>query len=239
MWYLLDIIIAAVFIGFIIYGARRGFIKAVCGMLVTVAAIWIAFTFSGPLAEFFRGTVVYQSLTDRLNERVTAYVTDPGDEGKLRTLFDDSPREITGLLEGFGVSSEKVAEKYDEILAEGKENAAKGITDYIVAPAAQKLSEALAVAVLFLVSLVLLHVAVWLLSLLFKLPLLNFANRLGGVIAGAVMGLLVSILFCTAVGIAMPYLRGAGIDLDAESAKHAVLYTAVDNINPLSFLYRK
>ena len=104
-------------------------------------------------------------------------------------------------------------------------------------PAAKTLSDALAVLVVFLAALVLLNLAVLLLDLIFKLPVLHFANKLGGFLFGLAAGFLVAFLFCTAVNIALPYLPGAGIAITKENASQAILFKALSDINPLAFLY--
>lgn len=102
---------------------------------------------------------------------------------------------------------------------------------------AKTLSDALAVLVVFLAALVLLNLAVLLLDLIFKLPVLHFANKLGGFLFGLAAGFLVAFLFCTAVNIALPYLPGAGIAITKENASQAILFKALSDINPLAFLY--
>lgn len=237
MWLILDAILAAIFVAFAVGGAKRGFIKSICGMAVTLVAVWVALNFHAPVAEYFRSTVIYRQLTDNLNEKVEAYVADSMDTEKLGTLLDDAPSGITALLAGFGTGTEEVKAKYAELVQNGETQIASKLSDYIVEPAAKTLSDALAVLVVFLAALVLLNLAVLLLDLVFKLPVLHFANKLGGFLFGLAAGFLVAFLFCTAVNIALPYLPGAGIAITKENASQAILFKALSDINPLAFLY--
>ncbi len=237
MWFILDVIIAAIFIVFAIIGAKRGLIKSVCGALITIVSIIIALNFYAPVADFFRSTVVYKQLTDNLNEKITDYVQNTTDEESVSELFSDAPSGIYTLLRGFGKSPEEVSEMIEEMIKSGEENVAQEISDYIVAPAAEALSNALAVLALFLASVIVLNLALLLLGLIFKLPVLRFANTLGGLIIGLIIGLMFSLVFCTVANIALPYLSGAGINLSVEDAKNAIIFTKLSEINPLSFLY--
>lgn len=239
MWFLLDVIIVLLFLIFAVDGAKKGFIKSVFGMGVTIAAILIALNFHEPVAEYFRGTLVYRQLTDNLNEKIEEYVSDTLDEQSLSELLDEAPAGISALLAGFGTGTEEVKEKYAELVRNGETEIAAKLSDSIVEPAAKTLSSALAVLVVFLASIIVLNLAVMLLDLIFKLPVLNFANKAGGFALGLVVGLLVCFVFCTVVHIALPYLPGAGIDIDSESASNAILFSKLSEINPLSFLYRK
>ena len=83
MWFLLDVIIVLIFVLFAISGAKKGFIKSICGIVVTIASILIAMNLSAPVAEFFRDSVVYEQLTDNLHGKIEEYISDAMDEKKL------------------------------------------------------------------------------------------------------------------------------------------------------------
>lgn len=235
---LLDIIILVIFILFVVNGVKKGFIKSILGMGVTIVAIIIAMNFSAPLAGYFRTTVVYSSLTENLNEKIGAYVNDTMNEAKLSELIEAEPDGVISILEGFGTDLDAVRNEYKNLITSGEENIAAKISDYIVIPAAETISSALAILVVFVVSVLLLNLVLYLLDLIFKLPILNFANKLGGFVVGAALALLVSFVFCTVVEIALPYLPGTGINIDSETAANTMLYSKISEINPLAFLYK-
>lgn len=237
MWLFLDVLLVLLIALFAFHGAKKGLIKSLCGTLVTVVAVIIAFNFSAPVADYFRSTFVYKQLTDNLNEKVEEYVNTITTDS-LGTLLEDEPNGLAALLAGFGTGTDSVKQKYDELVASGETKIATALTDYIVQPAAKTLSDALAVLVVFLVSLAALNLAVLLLDLVFKLPVLSLANRLGGFAFGLIGGVLAALLFCTVVNIALPYLPGIGIKLDSESASTALLFSKLSSINPLAFLYQ-
>lgn len=237
MWLFLDVLLIVLIALFAFQGAKKGLIKSLCGTLVTVVAVIIAFNFSAPVAEYFRSTFVYKQLTDNLNEKVEEYVNTITTDS-LGTLLEDEPNGLAALLSGFGTGTESVKQKYDELVASGETKIAAALTDYIVQPAAKTIADALAVLVVFLVSLSVLNLAVLLLDLVFKLPVLSLANRLGGFAFGLIGGLLAAFLFCTVVNIALPYLPGIGIKLDSDSASTALLFSKLSSINPLAFLYQ-
>ncbi len=238
MWIFLDIILALIFILFAVDGYKKGFIKSVFGIGITIVSVIVAMNFYAPLADFFRSTVIYGELTDNLHEKIEEYIADALDEDSLGELLNDAPTGIAALLSGFGTGTDEVAEKYNELITAGETGIAEKISDYIVDPAAETLSAALAVLVVFIASVLVLNIVMRLLDLIFKLPILNFANKLGGFVIGAFTGLLVAFVFCTVMHFALPYLPGLGISIDAENAKTALLYSTIDNINPLAFLYQ-
>lgn len=91
---------------------------------------------------------------------------------------------ITALLKGFGTDTDAVKEKYESLVQSGETQIAAKLSDYIVEPAAETLSNALAMLAVFVAAILLLNLAVFLLDLVFKLPVLHFANKFGGFLFG-------------------------------------------------------
>lgn len=237
MWLFLDIIIVAIFVTLAISGAKRGLIKSVLGIGVVIVSILITMNFYTYLADYFRSTVVYTNLTENLNEKIEEYVSNTMDEEQMSELFETAPAGISALLSGFGMTAEEVSQKYSEFIVAGEENVAESIADYIVGPAANTLSGALAMLVMFIVCVVVLNLGVRILDLLFKLPVLNVANKIGGFALGVLMAFLFSFVFCTVVNISLPYLPGLGINIDSKGISETMLFSAISDINPLAFLY--
>lgn len=237
MWLFLDIIIVAIFVTLAISGAKRGLIKSVLGIGVVIVSILITMNFYTYLADYFRSTVVYANLTENLNEKIQEYVSNTMDEEQMSELFETAPAGISALLSGFGMTAEEVSKKYSEFIVAGEENVAESIADYIVGPAANTLSGALAMLVMFIVCVVVLNLGVRILDLLFKLPVLNVANKIGGFALGVLMAFLFSFVFCTVVNISLPYLPGLGINIDSKGISETMLFSAISDINPLAFLY--
>ena len=88
-------------------------------------------------------------MTDNLNEKVEEYVANSLDSEKLGTLLDDAPTGITALLKGFGTDTDAVKEKYESLVQSGETQIAAKLSDYIVEPAAETLSNALAMLAVF------------------------------------------------------------------------------------------
>ena len=236
MWIILDVITVCLLLFFIISGTRKGLIASLGNIAVTLCAVIVTFYCTSYVASFFQSTVVYGTLTSRVEKKVTDYIDDMADEEELMRLLDTSPREIVTLFDAFGVKTSDVADKCGELIEEGEKNVAASVCDYIVTPAAKSLSKALAAFVLFFGTILIAKLAIFLVGLLFKLPVLKSVNHFGGFVFGIAAGFIVCCLFCTVCGIALPYLKGAGIALDPETARSAVIYSFFAKINPLSFL---
>ena len=236
MWIILDIIPVCLMLYYIISGTHRGLIASLGKFAVTLCAVIVTFYFTGPVAAFFRTTVIYDTLTSRVEKKVTDYIDDMNNEAELRRLLDTAPREIVNLFDSFGVSTEDVTGVFDDVISSGKQKTANAVCDYVVTPAAVNLSKAAAGIVLYFGTVIAAKLLLLLIGLIFRIPALDEVNHFGGFVFGIVAGFVVCCLFCTAVGFALPYLGSLGIALNAETAKTAVIYSFFAKINPLSFL---
>ena len=238
MWILLDIIIAAIFIFFIVHGVKKGFLKSCLGLVVTLLSIAITISFHGVLATYIRDTVVYNNLKTNLKETIEKHIGQTEDASTISRFFSDVPEELpefNKILSSLNVNPEKISEDIDSALRQGKELTVEMICENIVEEAAEFVSAGAAIILLFIASMVVLTLLVYLLDLIFKLPLLNFANRTLGFIIGFVKALLFSFVIIAAIKLALPYLDGTGIKLDKEDISKTMLFSAIDSINPLNF----
>lgn len=233
MWILIDLIIVAIFVLFAVRGVKKGLLKSCLGLVVTIISIVITLNFYSVAAGFFRDTVVYKSLTSGMRETIENYVGDTANTESIAELFSKAEENpgFNAIITGFGVKSEDIIEAIES----GKADTVDAVCELVVERAAELISNAVAIIAVFVLSVLALNLVIMLLDLIFKLPILNFANRVGGLVIGLVMGLLVSFVFCAAVRIASPYLPENGINIERGDLDKAMVYTTIESINPLKF----
>ena len=238
MWIILDIIIAGIFIFFIVSGVKKGFIKSCLGLVVTLLSIAITISFHAELASYLRDTVVYNNLKENLKEAVEKHIGKTDDASTVSRFFGDVSSELPEfgkIMEGLNVDPDKIAEGIDNAVEEGREVTVDLICEGIVEEAAEFISTGVAIILLFIASIIVLTLLVYLLNLIFKLPVLNFANRTLGFVIGFVKALLFSFVIIAGIKLAIPYLDGTGIHFDESDMETTVLFSAVDSINPIKF----
>ncbi len=238
MWIILDVIVAAILVFFMVRGCKKGFIKSCLGLVVTLVSIIITINFYAPAGELIRDTVVYENLKNNLKATVENHIGSTDDADTVSRLFADAAEklpEFNKLLKSFNVDGEKVAEDIDDAIKSGKEVSVDVICENIVEEAAVFISNAAAIIVVFLVSVLVLNLVILLLDFIFKLPVLNFANRVLGLLVGTAKGFFFACVIVAAIRVALPYLDGSGIKLTEADIERTVLFSVVDSINPLKF----
>lgn len=238
MWIILDLIIAAIFIYFIAAGIKKGFIKSCFGLVVTLLSVFITINCYAPVSGFLRDTVVYDNLKENLKESIEDHIGASNDTATVARLFEDAETELPDfyrILLSLNFDSDKAAKEIDKIIDEGREFTVELLCERLVEEASVFVSNALAIIIVFLGALLALNILIYLLDIIFKLPILNFANRTLGLVIGLVKAFVFAFVIVAAIRLALPYLDGSGIKLSESDMEHTLLFSAIDNINPLSF----
>ena len=182
---IIDIAAAAILLGFLVCGARRGLFRALAGLAALVLAIAgarvAAENLTPPAVALVRPAIearIQEQLDDALE------TPDPSEPGRM-------PEEDSGaeeLLQLLGVSGERL-----EDLAQEAREAVRDTGVSVLTAVAECVTEPVLYSVLFLMLflalLVLLRLAARALDLFLKLPVLHGANALGGALVGLLEGL--------------------------------------------------
>lgn len=176
---IIDIIAAALLIGFTICGARRGLFRALAGLLIVVLALAgarFAANALAPPAVKWAEPAIQRYVEKRLDEALP-------EAGEAEELL---PEELLGLLGVAGVHLEDLADRARESVRETGADiltaVARSVTESLFYGAIQVLA--------FLLLVVLLNLAAKAMDLALRLPVLHTANALGGAAAGLVEGAL-------------------------------------------------
>lgn len=178
---IIDIIAAAVLLGFTVYGARRGLFRALAGLLIVAAALigarMAAETLVPPAMDLSR-PLIQRHVEKELDQAL-------GDQVEV-----SMPEEPEALLALLGVDEARLAELAEQVRRTIQETGAT-----ILAAVAESLAEPVLYSLLFLLAFLLLtaalRLAARLLDLALKLPVLHGANALGGAAVGLLEGLVV------------------------------------------------
>jgi uncharacterized membrane protein required for colicin V production len=201
---LLDILVIAVFAFSLYTGIKKGFIRSIMGIVVAVLAVIGAVKMSPPMANYLHDKYIDKLVAEQVAGSLDELIADV-ESIDLKKLFEDKPQAFTDILDTFGVDFDELKSYYEKDLG-GRDDSEEAVSQYIAEPLAMTLSRAAAFAILFFGILLILTVAVLLIDLVVKLPILNGANKFLGAVFGAAMGLAtawgLSMVFCAL----MPHL---------------------------------
>ena len=216
---IIDIIVAAVLLGFTAYGARRGLLQTMAGLVIVVVALVgagiIAATFSGPAAKLVAPAIENAALEEQAKEH-------PMQEADVEADW------LEDLLERLGMDRdvrESMAKRAGETVRDTGVSIAAAVVESIASSFIYGILYILSFALLLL----LLHVLVGAMGLVFKLPGLRGLNALGGGLLGLIEGALLLFL-------AVWVLRRLGVSFETETLAEAHILRIFTTNTPLSVL---
>lgn len=246
---IIDVVLLAILILFVLLGARRGLILSIAGLL----ALFIALAGAYYLARNFSPTVsawIEPKISASLQEKFTKAATDQtdgqtGDQTGDQTGGTSSDQgggtggsetggavtaqtgenQIVLLLKKLGLY-DSVAKYISGAVTERVNNAGEAVSTALAATLSQTIAFWALFFVCFVLILILVKILVRALNLVAKLPGLNLLNRLGGALFGLISGLLVLFLIAWAT-------RFAGSLLPEETVSKTYFLRTLIEVNPI------
>ena len=226
---IIDIVVAAVLLGFAVYGGKRGLFRALSGLLAVVVALVgagiIAATFTTPVTK-----IVTPLIAGHIEEKVeNAMAVQSADSGVQMPEADtEDPSAIQDLLAILGLDDEVRSRLAEEVQEKVRDTGAS-IAAAVVESMARSLIYGTLYILSFAVLLLLMKVLIGAMDLVLKLPLLRGLNTLGGAAVGLVEGALLLFL-------AVWVLRRLGVSFESEALAEAHILRIFTANTPLGVL---
>lgn len=183
---ILDLIFVAIIGISALVSAKRGFVKTLVETVGFVAAVFIAFTVSSPLAD-----MVYDKMVE---PPVIKAAVNSVDESAEHEAFNALPDFIVENSSEFFGATNKFTEKITENISKGTENAVRTASQEIVKPVVTKILSLLFSAILIIVLLILVKFLAKLLNGVFSFSVVGKINRALGGIIGVIKGIIFVLL---------------------------------------------
>ena len=226
---IIDIVVAAVLLGFAVYGGKRGLFRALSGLLAVVVALVgagiIAATFTTPVTK-----VVTPLIAGHIEEKVenAMAVQSAGSGVQMPEADTEDPSAIQDLLAILGLDDEVRSRLAEEVQEKVRDTGAS-IAAAVVESMARSFIYGTLYILSFAVLLLLMKVLIGAMDLVLKLPLLRGLNTLGGAAVGLVEGAL--LLFLT-----VWVLRRLGVSFESEALAEAHILRIFTANTPLGVL---
>lgn len=222
----------------ILCGWSKGFIKSFMGLIKGIASAIAAYAYTPVLSTYLNDNYIMEKITAGINETLRSLAFDTAtDLYDLDRLAADLPEPLVSILERYNVNISEFTSGATGLTGVSEETV-YDCSVAIATPTASLLSSALSFAAIFIGVFLALSLLTGLLDLIFHMPVLNAANKLFGLVFGAVeaffivsvMSILLSALV-TSLGSIEPDLFGA------EVIENTVICKFFVEHNPLQRIY--
>ncbi|MBQ3379627.1 MAG: CvpA family protein [Clostridia bacterium] len=178
----LDIITAAIFLWAVIASWRKGFIKAVLGFVVLIAAFVVTKLYYQSLALWIDEKFMHNKVVDMLEKMVSSNEQ----LSSARAAFDAFIGNVKSIVPQLTPNTAGI---------KGSDTLQSAI-DTVTARISYTFSEVAAIIIIFVVVLIVGRIAIAIINAIFKLPGLGAINHGLGLILGIIKGAVFVFLFC-------------------------------------------
>ncbi len=220
----LDIVIVGVFLLSVFLGWKRGFIKSLTGLVAFAAALGVALWLSTPIAQWAYDAAVEPTITTAIEDtRHTASLTAQSSVDELVSALPDGVR---ALLSAAGIDLD--GNLIEQLSPDNTAITADRLVSDIIEPMIVSVFRAVAMLLLFVITTIVMSLVMKVVDkVLSGLPLLKGANRLLGVIPGAVNGVISVFIAITLIQL----LCSFDILITAEAIRNSALIGWLDSMN--------
>ena len=169
----LDLAVVLVFVFFVIFGIKKGFIRSLISFLGASVSIFLAFHFSAVISKFIFNFFVEPAIIGKVESALkSSNLHTPGE------ILKSVPRFF--LMSGFG--AEVTPERINDVIINNGTSVIPGKVAGLFEPAVTNVLRVILTALLFFIFMVLIRFLGKFVSKIFKLPILRQADGfLGGI----------------------------------------------------------
>lgn len=237
MWIALDAVTLALIVFSLVKGYKKGLVKTAFKIGIIIAAVVIANSFSPVLSDYVKTTEQYKEFTTSVKTSILSSIESKESDGTESFENTHESNAAFDYLSKIGLDIKSIEEGYRQSIEQGVENTKETLDRTVLTPVTEFLCNSICFVVVFVASVLLLYLLMFLIDLVFKLPLLKSANKVGGLLLGGVFGVLKVFVFCTIFQIVLPYIQTKSIGLVCGMENSTYIYKFFLDINPLKFLY--
>ena len=208
MKWFLDISVLLLILTTVIMCAKKGFLRSVLGAAKTVIALILTFCFSGRVSLWLDEHVVGHRVFSYVYDRFTAMFE--GGEGTvdLSHILNNIPNWLRVLLESMGVDVSSIGGRYAG-LTDTTHAKLEEMAHSFADPISSFISDLLAYALVFLISLLVLTLLAYLLGKIAELPVIRTCDRLLGFALGVVCAILYASVYTVLLFAVLSMVEGS------------------------------
>lgn len=222
----LDVLVVLVFGLSVFLGWKNGLIKSLTGLISFAVAIAVASWLSTPVANWVFDSAVAPAITASIvdaQDEATQSAIQSADE-----MLAELPDGVRTLLTSVGIDIDETLA--DQIQADSVGTLAERLVSDVFKPMIISVFRVVAMLLLFVVTSLIMSVIMWVVDKAFKLPMLREANRVLGVIPGAINGVLGMMLAVTV----MQLLCSLDVLITPEAIQSSSIVSWINSINPFA-----
>lgn len=222
---ILDVILVAIFVSYVIVAAKKGFVRTLLEVVAVIAAIFLSFQISPVISQTVYDGFLEKGIVSAVEEKIDENINASSVAEKANAVVDSIPEFAISLA---GVDTSTIKEQISSIKLDSQ-NIAQSLVEKIAEPIVVGALKIIIFILLAVVLMIVLRIAAKYISKLFNIPLVKTVNKSLGGVLGAVKGALVLLVVCTG----LRFIFGGGEGEFSVVVNESFVVGLLDKINPL------
>lgn len=224
---IIDLIVIAIVALTGLLSAKRGFVRCVIELAGFIAAVYITFALSAPLANatydrFVEPTVV-SSVTSASNDTADDVV-----EGVWNAL----PGFIKSHADTIGLSRENLNDKIAGNIENGAQAAVESASQAVIKPVVTGILGLLYSLIIMIILMIAVKFLAKFLNKLFSFSLIGKVNHALGFIVGIFKGIIIAFVFCIAVSLIVSFTTNGILIFTKENIDGTAIFSYIVSFSP-------
>ncbi len=234
MGIVLDIMIIAIMVLCVVYGAKKGFFRSLMFLATGLCALLIAYTFTPMLSHYINESYIVEPIAGGIETTFLSIAenADSASEYDKELLLNNS--QFVSLMENAGFTGQEIEDKIN-VNDLGDREAIARLARTVAEPIAKTVSDSLAFIIIFIIALIVLRIITAIIGAVMKLPVLKELDAVMGWVFGIVSALLFAFAFVMMTEYILIALETVSPGtFNSDIIESSVLFELISKINPIS-----
>lgn len=226
---ILDLIVLAVIVVTVLISARRGFVRTAVELVGFVAAIFISFTISTPLANTTYDKIIEPSIMNSVSS-VTDSAVDTSAMETLDGFWNEIPEWMRSSFEKSGISKDSLDTVISDNIGNGVQSAVETTSQSVIKPALTGTLSLIYQTILLIVLMAVVKPLAKLVNKLFSFSVIGTANRVLGGVVGVPKGIIYAVAFCLLVTLIVSFTQNGFLIFTKATIEESYFFSFVNSL---------
>lgn len=226
---ILDLIVLAIIVITVLMSAKRGFVRTLIELLGFIAAVFISFTISTPLANSTYDKIIEPSILSTVTSTVDT-AADNSAAAAVDSFWNEIPGWIKGGIEKAGISKESLDGSITANIGNGVQSAVESASQNVIKPAVTSTLALIYQVISLIVLMALVKPLAKLINKLFSFSVIGTANRVLGGVVGVPKGIIYAVAFCLLITLAVSFTANGFLIFTGETMEKSLFFSFVNSL---------
>lgn len=226
---ILDLIVLAIIIITVLISAKRGFVRTLIELLGFIAAVFISFTISTPLANTTYDKIIEPSIISTVTSAADT-AADNSAAAAVDSFWNEMPGWIKGGIEKAGISKESLDGSITANIGNGVQSAVESASQNVIKPAVTSTLALIYQVISLIILLALVKPLARLINKLFSFSVIGTANRVLGGVVGVPKGMIYAVAFCLLITLAVSFTQNGFLIFTGEAMEKSLFFSFVNSL---------